>query len=108
MSMQRILFIILVMALVTYLPRMLPLSLFRKKIKNPFISTLLCYLPYGILAAMVFPDIFHSTASIISGITGTAVALLLAYRKKGLLTVAVSACAAVFLTERILQWIGLL
>ena len=108
MSMQKTLFVILVMALCTYIPRVLPLALFRKRIKNQYVSSLLCYLPYGILAAMVFPDIFSSTASVISGITGTAIALFLAYRKKGLLTVAVSACAAVFVTERILGMAGIL
>lgn len=108
MSIEKVLLVILIMALLTYLPRMLPLALFRRKIKNQYISSLLCYLPYGILAAMVFPDIFSSTASIISGIAGTAVALLLAYRKRGLLTVAVSACVTVFVTERLLELIGVL
>ena len=108
MSIQKILLVTLIMALCTYLPRMLPLALFRQKIKNQYISSLLCYLPYGILAAMVFPDIFSSTASVLSGITGTAIALFLAYRRKGLLTVAVSACAVVFVTERILGLAGIL
>ena len=108
MSTQKILLVILIMTLVTYLPRMLPLTLFRKKIKNQYVSSLVCYLPYGLLAAMVFPDIFSSTASLISGITGTAAALFLAYKKKGLLTVAVSACAVVFVTERILEWSAIL
>jgi branched-subunit amino acid transport protein len=108
MSVQKLLLVILIMALVTYLPRMLPLTLFRKKIKNQYISSVLCYLPYGLLAAMVFPDIFSSTASVVSGITGTAAALFVAYKKKGLLTVAVSACAVVFVTERILEWTAVL
>jgi branched-subunit amino acid transport protein len=108
MSIGKVLLVVLIMALCTYLPRMLPLALFRRKIKNQFISSLLCYLPYGILAAMVFPDIFSSTASIISGIAGTAIALLLAYRKRGLLPVAVSACVTVFVTERLLELIGIL
>jgi len=108
MSYTKILLVIFVMALCTYLPRMLPLALFRKQIRNRYISSLLCYLPYGILAAMVFPDIFGSTASLISGIAGTAVALILAYHKKGLLPVAVSACITVFITERILELTGML
>lgn len=106
MSTQKVLLVIAVMTLCTYLPRMLPLALFRRKINNQYVSSLLCYLPYGILAAMVFPDIFSSTASVISGIAGTCVALILAFRKKGLLTVAVSACAAVFLVERVLDLIA--
>lgn len=108
MSEAKILLIILIMTLCTYLPRMLPLALFRRKIRNRFISSLLCYLPYGILAAMVFPDAFHSTASVISGIAGAAVALILAYRRKGLLPVALSTCVTIFVTERILEFAGLL
>lgn len=46
------------MALVTYLPRVLPLILFRKRIENKFFQSLLLYMPYAILAAMVFPDVF--------------------------------------------------
>src|SRR5450830_379536 len=108
MSIEKVLLVISIMAMCTYLPRMLPLALFRRKIKNQYISSLLCYLPYGILAAMIFPDIFSSTASVISGIAGTAIALLLAYRKRGLLPVAVSACVTVFVTERLLELIGIL
>jgi len=108
MSTARILLIIFVMMLCTYLPRALPLALFRKKIKNRYISSLLCYLPYGILAAMVFPAIFSSTAALVSAIAGTLVALILAWRRKGLLVVSVSACAAVFIVERILDFAHLL
>lgn len=108
MSTPKILLVIFIMALFTYLPRMLPLALFRKKIKNKYISSLLCYLPYGILSAMVFPAIFTSTASVLSGIAGTVVALILAYKRRGLLLVAVSASLTVFVTERILELIGFL
>ncbi len=92
-----------IMAVVTYIPRMVPLALFRKKIKNPFICSLLTYMPYSILAAMVFPDIFTSTSHLISGIAGTAVALILAYHKRSLLTVALSATGTVFICEQLLK-----
>lgn len=108
MSTARILVTILVMMLCTYLPRALPLALFRKKIKNRYISSLLCYLPYGILAAMVFPAIFSSTSALISSIAGTLVALVLAWHRKSLLVVSVSACATVFIVERILEFAQLL
>ena len=108
MSTERILLIILVMTLCTYLPRALPLALFRKKIQNRYISSLLCYLPYGILAAMVFPAIFSSTAALVSAVAGTLVALILAWNRRSLLVVSVSACAAVFLVERILEFTHLL
>ena len=52
---------------------------------------------------MTFPDVFSSTAFTLSAVVGVAVAILLAYFEKGLLTVALSACAAVFITERIIM-----
>ena len=107
MDYKRILLVIFVMALVTYLPRVIPLAIFRKKIKNKYIQSFLMYMPYGVLAAMVFPDIFTSTSSLISAICGALAALILAYRKLGLLPVALGATAVVFLTERILVCTGI-
>ena len=97
---------IFVMAAVTYLIRMLPLTLIRKEIKNTFIKSFLYYVPYVTLAAMTFPAILTATAGgIISGAAGLIVALIVAYREKSLLTVALFACAAVFIVERIMEFI---
>ena len=96
---------ILVMAGVTYLIRMLPLALVKKEITSPFVKSFLFYVPYACLAAMTFPAILTSTASMISGAVGFAVALLVAYKEKSLVTVALCACGAVFVTERILELI---
>ena len=97
---------ILVMAGVTYLIRMLPLVLFKKEITSPFIKSFLYYVPYACLAAMTFPAILTATsARIISGAAALIVALIVAYKEKSLLTVAVCACAAVFIAERIMEFI---
>lgn len=106
MNVARMLVCVAVMALVTYLPRVLPLAIFRKKINNRFIKSFLFYMPYAVLAAMTLPDILYSTASVVSGIVGLLAALLLAYFGKGLLTVALGATAAVFITEQILLLCG--
>ena len=95
---------ILVMAGVTYLIRMLPLVLSRKELTNPFIRSFLYYVPYACLAAMTFPSILFSTAGLISGLVGFAVALFTAYMEKSLVTVALCACLAVFVTERLLTF----
>ncbi len=92
---------ILVMAGVTYLIRMLPLVLSRKEITNPYIRSFLYYVPYACLAAMTFPAIVTATDSIVSGIAGFGAAVIAAYKEKSLLTVALIACAAVFIVERI-------
>ncbi len=88
-----------VMALVTYLLRALPFVLVKKKITNVYICSFLEYIPYGVLAAMTFPAVFTSAGGLIPSLSGVAVALVLAYRKKSLLTVAIGAVAgAVLLT----------
>lgn len=97
---------VLVMAGVTYLIRMLPLVLARKEITSPFVKSFLYYVPYACLAAMTFPAILTSTASVISGAVGFAVALFAAYKERSLLTVALCACGAVFVAERILEFLA--
>lgn len=104
---HRLLIAISLMAVVTYLPRVLPLALVRKKIKNRFVQSFLLYMPYGVLAAMVFPDILTSTANLISALCGMATALVLAYKNKGLLPVALSATAVVFVVEQAMRLLGL-
>lgn len=93
---------ILVMAVTTYLIRVLPLVLIRKEITNPYIRSFLYYVPYACLAAMTFPAILTATSGVISAAIGFAVALFAAYKEKSLVTVALVACAAVFVAERFL------
>lgn len=96
---------IAVMALVTYMIRMLPLTLFSKKIENRFVLDFLYYVPYAVLAAMTIPAVFYSSGSLISAVAGFIVALTLAYFERGLLLVAVCACAGVFVVELIQKMI---
>ena len=88
---------------VTYLIRMLPLVLVRGKIKNTFVRSFLYYIPYAVLSVMTFPAIFYSTDSIISAAIGTAVALVLAFFGKSLITVAASSALSVLVAELIIS-----
>ena len=99
---------IFTMALTTYLIRVLPLTIFRKPIRSRFLRSFLHYVPYACLTAMTFPAILSSTASIISGAAALIVAILLAYRGKSLIVVAVSSSAAVLIAEWILKFAGVL
>lgn len=90
---------ILVMALVTYLIRMLPMTLIRRTIRSPFLRSFLYYVPYVTLSVMTFPAILTATNSPISGAAGFVTALALSYKGKGLITVSLAACAVVFLLE---------
>ena len=92
---------LLVMALVTYLIRMLPLAAIRGRIRNVFLQSFLYYVPYAVLGAMTFPAVFSATGSLPASLAGTLAALLLGWMEKSLLTVAAAACLVSFLTGMI-------
>lgn len=98
---------ITVMALVTYLIRLLPLTLIRRRITNRYIRSFLYYVPYATLSAMTFPAILSSTGSTFSAALGFAAALFLAFRGKSLLSVAVFASAVVLVCELLLPLLPL-
>ncbi len=93
---------LLVTAGVTYLVRVVPLVLVKKKIENKFIKSFLYYVPYAVLGVMTIPAIFYSTSCLASAVVGFVVAVVLAYFEKGLLTVAASSCVAVLVTELVM------
>lgn len=99
MSSTKILIYIAVMAGVTYLIRMLPLALIKKKIKNRYILSFLYYMPYAVLGAMTFPAILYSTSGIVSAAIGFAAALIAAFMGGSLITVAAIPCLVVYVTE---------
>jgi branched-subunit amino acid transport protein len=87
---------VILMAVVTYLPRAIPVSLFRREIKSKYIRSFLKYVPYAVLGALTFPEIFYSTGSSITALCGTLVAIFLAYKEKSLVVVAVAAILTVY------------
>ena len=105
MDLGRLLLAIGVMALVTYLPRVIPITVFRKKINNVYFKSFLNYMPYGVLAAMVFPDVFSSTSGWISAVCGTIVALGMSYFRFGLMPVAIVSTCTVFLIEQLILFL---
>ena len=92
-----------VMAGVTYLIRMLPLTVFRREIKSVFIRSFLHYVPYAVLAAMTIPGILASTGNIWTALAGLAVAVVMAWRGMSLLSVAIGACVAVAAAQGIMM-----
>ncbi len=92
---------ILIMAVVTYLIRMIPLTVFQNKITNRFIRSFLYYVPYACLTAMTIPAVFYATGSLASAAAGVAAAVILAICGRSLVTVAAGACAAVFIVEQL-------
>ena len=95
------------MALTTYLIRLLPMTIFRKPIRSRFLKSFLHYVPYACLTAMTFPGILTSTGSVISGAAALVIAVILAYRGKSLITVALSSSCAVLITQWLLALAGI-
>ena len=93
---------IAIMAIVTYLIRVLPLTLVRREIKNVCVRSFLYYVPYVTLSVMTFPAILEATGSQWSGLAALAVGMLLAWKGASLFKVAVACCAVVYVLELII------
>ena len=96
MEMQYLILGMIVMSAMTYAIRVTPMVVFRKKITNQWIKSFLYYVPYAVLSAMTFPAVFYCTESKGSAGVGCIVAIILAYFKRSLLTVAVGAAVGVY------------
>lgn len=98
---------ILIMAAVSYLIRVLPLTLIRKPIKSRFLKSFLYYVPYVTLSVMTFPAILDATENPVAGLCALLVGVIAAFAGAGLLKVAIACCGVVFLAEWILPLLGL-
>ena len=90
---------ILIMAVVIYAIRSLPLTLIRRPIRSVFVQSFLYYVPYVTLAVMTFPAIMEATQSPIAGLAALVVGIVAAWSGMSLLKVAVACCAVVFALE---------
>ncbi len=90
---------IAVMFGVSYAIRVLPLTLIRKPIRNPFIQSFLYYVPYVTLAVMTFPAIVNATQDPLAGAAALVVGMVAAWLGAGLFPVSVLCCAVVFVLE---------
>lgn len=87
---------IVIMAVATYITRVLPILVFNKKIKSIYIRSFLHYVPYAVLGAMTFPHVFYATGNTTYAAFGTLTAIVLAYFGRSLITVALAAVAVVY------------
>ena len=92
------------MAVTTYLIRILPMTLFRKPIKSRFLRSFLHYVPYACLTSMAFPSVLTSAGSLAAAICALAVAVTLSWRGTGLVVVALSSSAVVYLVNLLLTF----
>lgn len=97
--------LIAVTAAATYLLRVVPLVLLRRPLRNPYLVALLEYMPYALLSAMIFPDVFYATDPAaafpgtvpIPALAGAATAMVLAFCRLSLPLVACAATCAAYL-----------
>lgn len=99
MNLTEMLLSVAIMAGITYIIRVLPVTVLRKRITSDFIQSFLFYIPYAVLAALTFPAIFTATGDIVTSTAGTMIALLFAYFDWGLVIVAVGAVASALIVS---------
>ena len=97
--MSRVTIQIIIMTLVTYMTRIIPLTLIRRPIQNQFVRSFLHYVPYVSLAVMTFPTMIYATSSLFSGILAFAVGLFLTWNNASLPKTAVVCCLTVLIAE---------
>ena len=90
---------ILVSAAVSYLIRVLPLTLIRKPIRNRFIRSFLYYVPYVTLAVMTFPAIIEAAGPPVLGTMALLTGIALSWNGRSLPTVAAACCLVVLILQ---------
>lgn len=96
---KQVLLLIFGMALVTYLPRLLPLVFGLSRALPSWLKRFLSFVPYALLSALIFPEILYSTGSVASAVAGGLVALVLAFYRVNLFLVVIGGIAGVIFIQ---------
>ncbi len=99
--MKHNIYLYILVAAVSCLIRVLPLTLIRRKIKNPFLRSFLYYVPYVTLAVMTFPAIITAPQIPLAGILALAVGIIAAWKGVNMVGIAALCCIVVFICEAI-------
>lgn len=92
---DNLLLVIIMMGVVTYIPRMLPIVLL-KDIKLPArVDSFLRFIPYAALSALIFPGVLGSTGSMESAAAGSLAAFALAMMRLNIMLVVLGGIAGV-------------
>lgn len=94
---SEIVWMIIGMGIVTYIPRMLPFVLFRGKELPKFIQGILKNVPYATLGALIFPGVLFIQEDIWYGVIGVAAAFLIAYLGANVIIVVLGSIAVLSL-----------
>ena len=103
MDSEKIWFLILGMAVVTYIPRAIPAVFIEKMRFGAKMEKFLKLIPYTAMAALIFPGVFTvDTANPAVGILGGAVAGVLAWKKCPVMVCVLAAIGADFILYLVL------
>ncbi len=102
MTTQQLVYAILAMAVVMFVCRVVPLFVFKNKIKNKFLNSVFAYIPYAVLTSLTFPEVFKSTGSPLSATLGVITAVVLSYFERNLITVLISSTVVVFIANYVI------
>ncbi len=106
MDNTKMIYVAFVLGAVVLAIKLLPLIFLKHKIKNKFLNSFLAYIPYAVLTSMTFPEVFHSTSSIVSASFGAVAAVILSYFGQSLVVVTLSSSAIVFIVEQLMRLVG--
>lgn len=81
--------LVILMALVTYIPRLLPMVFLKDMKLPPLLKVFLQFIPYSALGALIFPGILTSTGDIYSALGGGLLAVALSLAKANVMIVVV-------------------
>jgi branched-subunit amino acid transport protein len=91
--------LIFAMALVTYIPRMIPMLLLNGVKLPTRLKTFLDFIPFAALGALIFPGVLSSTGDTTSAVCGLVVAIALSLAKLNIMIVVTGGIAAVYLYQ---------
>ena len=91
--------LVALMAVVTYLPRMLPMVMFRRFKFPPFWKRFLRFIPYAALSALVFPGFLTSTGNPVSALAGGLAAFVLAWYRFNLMLIVLGGILGVMIWQ---------
>ena len=97
MKSTELILLVVLMALVTYFPRMLPLVFLRDISLPPFFRSTLQFVPYAILGALIFPGALYSTGNLQTALAGIVGSVVLALLRLNLVFVVLGGIAMAYL-----------
>ncbi len=99
--MNSLILLVIAMGVVTYLPRMLPM-VFLKNMKLPAkVRRFLQFVPYAVLASLIFPGILSSVNNVYLAVVGGVVSVVLALFGLNVIIVVLGGIISVFIAQLI-------